>query len=846
MTRIGFLLILFLPWQIATSNSFASEEPIPFDKPIEGRIVDARSGKPLGGVIVIALWEGRYTVPSFGHSRTETVCYETALTENNASGSYRFGRTNIIPPPNHHTRYVRLLAYKSGYWPVVIKSRPEPEPPVSEQLKRGPPYGRIELSSAQIFLEPFPATKPDRLKYLSYLSARAYAYYPKCVYRIDLREARYRFDHVLYAEAVSLTDSFEDRNIAVSLGNTTARSYLNGDVPSVLTFLDRKDALTRMPGVIVFDDDPRLPPVTTLTREQIDHVLAGRLNPLQTYTELKRAIVQRDVAAGRSYLAKGVDVNFVDGYRYPLLRHAVHSNNREIILMLLQHGASLTRGEGSEALHWAALNNDTEVAGFLLDRGVGANSAGIDDFPVLHAAAYKGSADVARLFLQRGADLSLPHRDSNSVMETALEHNQARIVQVLLDHKASPNTKDRRGYPLVMNALYTQKYEIAKVLLKGGADPNMQDPRGHTPLEVAAEKGAMEIAELLIHKGGDINAKDGSALGRACYHGQEAMVEFLLKNKARTDGEYGRRAMRLTLSYKGTAAIAQMLLDRGAKVDAETFVDMIHTTPEPTLKLLLDRGANANLARPDGSTALMVAAAAGQENIVAMLLEHGADIHMRNNDGRTALMQAAQAGRGEIVRHLVAKGSEVNAKDNLGHTALMLAIDYGNTPLLADPESHQTPPAPVPKARITATPGKKLQTSVIELEAGLNRKTYSEKPIRIQGVGGGSSSVAIVGPRPQPSPREWRRTILPAPGLVYLLLIEGADPKLRDSVYGWTALMRAAAIDFPDIVRMLLEAGTDTDTKDFRGRTARDMAMKYGNNETVTILDSHGANRSSR
>ncbi len=845
MTRVGLLLVFLVPWQISAADSLASHNPIPFGGPIEGRIMDARSGKPLSGAIVIALWEGLYSSGSW-HPSTVTACYETALTESNAGGSYHFDGTKITPPSQHHTRYVRLLAYMPGYWPVGIKTHPAPEPPVSELLKHGPPYGRIELSMSQISLEPFPASKPDRLKYLNYLSERAYARYPKCVYRKSLREAMYRFDRALYDEALSLTESFEDRNIAIALGNKAARSYLNGDVPSVLTFLDREDTRSQMPmpRIIASDDDPRL----LLTREQVDHILAGRLNQLQDYTELKRAIIQRNTAATRIHLAKGVDVNLMDGYRFPLLRHALQSNQRDAILLLLTHGAKLDRGEGGEVLSWAARNDETEIASFLLEHGIGPDSTGLDGRPALHVAAFNGSAEMTELLLRYGANFSTPSGDSDSVMEIAVEQNHARIVQILLNYKASPNTRNRYGYPLVMRAFSPQKYAVAKVLMNGGADPNMEVPNNQTLLDVAAGTGETQIAALLIHKGADVNARLGSALGNACYHGHEAMVELLLSNKARTDGEYGRRAMRSALSYKGNATIVRMLLDRGVKVDADILVNNASTASEPVVKLLQERGVNINLKTSEqGDTTLMRAAMYGNEEVVTLLLKSGVDTRMKDNEGRTAVMHAAlHAARSKqlgTIRRLIAAGADVNARDNTGQTALMLAIDHGQTALLADPESYKPatqPPQPTPpKTETAATIQSDKKPVARELDAELNRKTYSERPLRMQSVGGGviAISPAVTTPRPYLSPREWRRTVLPSPDLVRLLLEKGAEPKPRDSTYGWTALMRAAAIDSPDIVRLLLKAGANPNVMDLHGRTARDIAVMYDSSESLAILD---------
>jgi ankyrin repeat protein len=61
--------------------------------------------------------------------------------------------------------------------------------------------------------------------------------------------------------------------------------------------------------------------------------------------------------------------------------------------------------------------------------------------------------------------------------------------------------------------------------------------------------------------------------------------------------------------------------------------------------LLLDKGANADLQRSDGVTALMVASINGQTDIVSLLLDKGANPELKTSEGKTA---ADYAGNPDI------------------------------------------------------------------------------------------------------------------------------------------------------------------------------------------------------
>ncbi|XTZ10665.1 MAG: ankyrin repeat domain-containing protein [cyanobacterium endosymbiont of Rhopalodia yunnanensis] len=87
--------------------------------------------------------------------------------------------------------------------------------------------------------------------------------------------------------------------------------------------------------------------------------------------------------------------------------------------------------------------------------------------------------------------------------------------------------------------------------------------------------------------------------------------------------------------------------------------------------------ALVNRQRPSsGISALMLAAAADNLDVVEDLIETGADVNhnQTNEDGSPALMIAADKGHLAIVEILIATESEVNLKDKDGDTALNIAI----------------------------------------------------------------------------------------------------------------------------------------------------------------------------
>jgi len=63
-------------------------------------------------------------------------------------------------------------------------------------------------------------------------------------------------------------------------------------------------------------------------------------------------------------------------------------------------------------------------------------------------------------------------------------------------------------------------------------------------------------------------------------------------------------------------------------------------------------------------------------------LKRGADVNIQKEDGFTALMEASQKGHTEIVKMLIDTGAQVNIKNKYGTTPLMIASDKGHAEIV--------------------------------------------------------------------------------------------------------------------------------------------------------------------
>ena len=89
-------------------------------------------------------------------------------------------------------------------------------------------------------------------------------------------------------------------------------------------------------------------------------------------------------------------------------------------------------------------------------------------------------------------------------------------------------------------------------------------------------------------------------------------------------------------------------------------------------------GADVNVLRSDGSTALLYAAYMGDAELVKALLDKGANPNLRNEYGAFPLSEAVQAGAQEVVDLLLAHKADPDLANLEGETALMVAARGGN------------------------------------------------------------------------------------------------------------------------------------------------------------------------
>jgi uncharacterized protein len=409
------------------------------------------------------------------------------------------------------------------------------------------------------------------------------------------------------------------------------------------------------------------------------------LNAGQTDTRLIDAVKSDNREALHSLLKNRALVNTPEPDGTTPLAWAVRADDVPMVQSLLTAGANpkAPNRYGLTPLELAATNGNPTIVAALLKAGADSTST------ILMTAARTGNPDVVRLLLDHGgADVNArePGYGETALMWAASENHPA-AAKLLIDHGAEVNArsnkltyaKDRFGLEGVVTVLphgswtplmYAARQgslATARVLADNGASLNLTDPDGTTALIFAIINNHYDTAALLLLKGADPNLADSTGMA-ALY----AAVDM------NTLGEvYGRPAQHPVSGDTSALDLIKLLLNHNANPNAQLRTPTLyraHTPGEPTLG--------------DGATPLMRAAKNGDAAAMRLLLENGADPELAQKNHTTALMMAAGLGRGlgvfakdyatesqmiEGLKVLLDRHVNLNATNDAGQTALHFA-----------------------------------------------------------------------------------------------------------------------------------------------------------------------------
>jgi len=303
-------------------------------------------------------------------------------------------------------------------------------------------------------------------------------------------------------------------------------------------------------------------------------------------------------------------------------------------------------GGGGYVVANAAKVQDKAALRALIKQKADVNAVMPDGATALHWAAHWDDLESASLLLKAGANVNAKNDYEVTPLALAVENGSLLMVQRLLRSGASANISSATGETPLMTAVRVGNLPVVNALLVSGANVNAQGGgREQTALMWAVEQHAHELVSTLIAHKADVNVRS------------ELRPEYVTFSRGNPQGGSLTGLADQTLESDGSRPGLRWIKKGGltALMFAARDGDMEST------KMLATAGARINDTNPIGSTPLMMAIRNDRTPVALYLIEKGADPNI-DQAGHTALHLAVARKNQEVVKALIERGAKVNAR----------------------------------------------------------------------------------------------------------------------------------------------------------------------------------------
>jgi ankyrin repeat protein len=497
----------------------------------------------------------------------------------------------------------------------------------------------------------------------------------------------------------------------------------------------------------------------------------------------------------------------------------------------------------------------------------------------LHVLIALGSKSAFDEFLQKD-NVQVDGRDAegNTPLLLAIREDQRDMALALLNRTIKWQLRQNEGVEQIIDGARARELEKSYLV-----DINAKNNEGETPLTAAILLEAGEVIKKLLEAGADPK-----------YLGQEsALIFYAIRNR---DEPLLKKLIEKNVKLDGAVHLALKEIKDNDDLLKQFVSELLHAGANTTRSLEFDKG---NGTHPEGERdeeAILLASRSGQTAIVNLLLSHGASTISQNRHGEFPLLVATKKGHREIVEILLqAGGTSAISQNRYGEFPLLVATKkghreiveillqaggasaisrngYGEFPLLvATKKGHreiveillQAEPAAVEmegnrgqRALITAIDEDEIgiamllvqkgrfQPSSVALLKGLSRAIEKDMPDLVEIILRKDESlvdiVFVSNQTPLSFAAENGRE-----AVVKLLLRASVDPESKGSL-SRTPLLLAADKGHEVVVRLLLEAGATLEAKGSGSQTPLSCAARNGRKAVVKLLLEAGANLESK
>ena len=376
-------------------------------------------------------------------------------------------------------------------------------------------------------------------------------------------------------------------------------------------------------------------------------------------TPLQVAITRRNIRAVVLLLKFGVDVNAsypvkpgAKDHISPIL-HALQDNQPAMSALLIKTNAILAQKDqhGQTALHHAVKLQSQPIIDLLLKRNP---IIDIKDYenktPLMLSAELQDIITLEKL-LARGAGVDEQDSTGKTALMISAERGNTNILTTLLQNRATVDIQDSKGKSALLLAVYqsstthdrcAEYLTCIQALIEAKADVNLLDNRNNNAVMIACKYGKTKenVVISLLEAGSHVDESDDedeTPLHKVIYSAETNILSTLIEHGADVNRKNAESGTPLEIIASNSCIthtdrehkMVQHLLNAGADPNYRAVMCLAASNYKiEMVKLLLQEGADINIASPYYGSLLFNGAYTGYHEMAKIALQYNTKINI--------------------------------------------------------------------------------------------------------------------------------------------------------------------------------------------------------------------------
>jgi len=267
--------------------------------------------------------------------------------------------------------------------------------------------------------------------------------------------------------------------------------------------------------------------------------------------------------------------------------------------------------------------------------------------------------------LKRGVDTNLMSANGTSPLHHAAQIDHYEIALKLLEGGSAPQAMNRMQQTPLMVAARRGATRIVSMLMKLGCNPRIADCHGQTALHHAAQQPNIEVFSKLLNAGWDPYQLDNENRSSVYYALSQRSLDtfvyaycFDLSHLCSVHDGFqmpalppGMWTLRQFLGYASATVRCQYMTWSSARI-LPSLIHYATTESQIGLDVCIKAGADLEVKRHNGDTAVIAACRVGSFTTVAYLVRRGVKLEYEHQ-GRAINVYLAASERPEILKWLL-------------------------------------------------------------------------------------------------------------------------------------------------------------------------------------------------